>query len=164
MCTRFYLNLTGFMMLLFVVSAEYTLCPDGWMAEHGSCYYFNEVPHNFTEAQRACRDMGAHLVHIESIDENNFIKDRVRHEYPQTNWWIGLVDYVQEGYWMWADDLAHLQEFEDWAPGEPNASSDVENCGELHRNLNFQWNDYECHWPINSICEMNRQSSEVIVG
>ncbi|XP_052763002.1 C-type lectin domain family 10 member A-like [Mya arenaria] len=57
-----------------------TVCPDGWLANNGSCYLFCHVENEFvfSEAESYCYRHNSHLVHVNNSDENEFLKDRLR--------------------------------------------------------------------------------------
>ncbi|XP_052252315.1 snaclec echicetin subunit alpha-like isoform X3 [Dreissena polymorpha] len=58
-----------------------SVCPNGWIAYEGSCYLFGheDIPMTFTAAEQYCRQHGGgHLIHVENVQENAFIKDQLR--------------------------------------------------------------------------------------
>ncbi|XP_052762147.1 C-type lectin domain family 10 member A-like [Mya arenaria] len=59
---------------------KYTLCPNGWLANEGSCYWFGHIdnPMAYTTAEEYCRHHNSHLVHVNDSAENDFLKDRMR--------------------------------------------------------------------------------------
>ncbi|XP_052790127.1 perlucin-like protein [Mya arenaria] len=124
-------------------------CLSDWVNFNESCYFFNTVPLSFLDAERACQERNAHLVHINDASENAFVKAHARltrYDY----WWIGLTDIFQEGVWRWIDDWTPA-DYLDWLTGGPNSAS--ERCGDLLYFENFDWNDATCGYSLLSICE-----------
>jgi len=67
------------------------------------------------------------------------------------HFWIGANDIDIEDDWVWESDKSKLL-FSDWHDGEPN--NDHEDCGDiLWYNLQYKWNDGECHHFNLYICE-----------
>ncbi|KAG8507106.1 Asialoglycoprotein receptor 2 [Galemys pyrenaicus] len=72
-------------------------CPVNWVEHEGSCYWFSHSGKTWTEAEKHCRLENAHLVVINSREEQKFL---AQHTDPfQT--WIGLTD--SDGSWKWVD-------------------------------------------------------------
>jgi len=95
--------------------------------------------------------MGAHLAEIYNYADNMYIKgvavDKGAHEI-----WLGADDMIIETKWFWASGQP-VDEFTDWAPGQPDThSSQDENCMELNVRLGH-WNDDECYNKQPFICQ-----------
>ncbi|XP_060555133.1 C-type lectin domain family 17, member A-like [Ruditapes philippinarum] len=140
-----------------------TGCYDGWLAFDGSCYYFGTNAVHFTEAEHFCRQHnGGHLIHVDSKQENDFIKSRLRMFKPYS-WWMGLTDELIEGTWKWFDN-GQTANFTDWHPGEPNGGS-AEECAVFYIGFDFAWVDTPCLLNNYPICELPGVSTETeIVG
>ena len=55
---------------------------------------------NWEKARDFCQGLGAHLVEIDSVDENEAIADEIKkHSWNRDNkqFWMGLTDSRQEG-------------------------------------------------------------------
>ena len=59
-----------------------------------NCYTFHDVASTWNEARNACRDMGAHLVTMETLQEWNkvkgFIAEKVKEGGSYAHYHIGL--------------------------------------------------------------------------
>ncbi|XP_021093925.1 asialoglycoprotein receptor 1 [Heterocephalus glaber] len=65
-----------------------TCCPRNWMEHEGSCYWFSQSGKSWLEANKSCQMENAHLVIVNSLEEQRFIEGNTR----QRNIWIGLTD------------------------------------------------------------------------
>ncbi|XP_052247583.1 perlucin-like protein isoform X2 [Dreissena polymorpha] len=133
-------------------------CPDGWTGYQESCYHFSHDTEPWELAQMVCRDMGAHLVEIESAAENNFVTNELQRRHATS--WIGANDLLIENEWRWASSHNRIT-FANWAPREPTNSNGNENCADI-RNFDWKWNDERCDSSQNYICEMSVEAA--IVG
>ncbi|KAL4218161.1 hypothetical protein ACF0H5_022897 [Mactra antiquata] len=139
-------------VLIFSVT-EATDCPDLWIPYSGSCYRFGHQALTFFEAEHYCQQHNARLVHIESADENNFLKQEMS-QLIADRWWIGLSDDDIEGKFVWYGTTSK-PEFTDWSAGNPSDSLHNEDCVELirYQNKEMHWNDIDCHTTRAAICE-----------
>ena len=100
-----------------------------------SCYTFHDVDSTWNEARNACRDMGAHLVTMETTDEYNKVKGliakRVKKGGSYTHYYIGLKK--ESGTWKWTEagspGVTLATDDSRWQTGEPADSREV--CGEI---------------------------------
>ena len=54
-------------------------CDYGWVAYNRSCYRLFYNRHlNWADAKKSCRDLGGHLVRIDTFDENEFLSNSTR--------------------------------------------------------------------------------------
>uniref|UniRef100_A0A671UBJ5 C-type lectin domain-containing protein n=1 Tax=Sparus aurata TaxID=8175 RepID=A0A671UBJ5_SPAAU len=107
-------------------------CQEGWEQNGPQCYYFSTDKLIWEKAREKCRRNGAHLVKIESEDEDKMVED-------EDMFWIGLTDSVTEGTWLWAD-------------GTPlNKRFDL--MGTKSRSGLKWWSDKSCTAPQKRICE-----------
>lgn len=105
---------------------------------------------SWTEAKRACEEMGGHLVTITSQEENDFV--RSLHQGGSTQAWIGLSELDETGVWKWVTGEPTL--YWGWASGEPSHGNNEEHCVSWYRN--HGWNDawepgeysYFCEWEF----------------
>ncbi|XP_060002680.1 CD209 antigen isoform X2 [Lagenorhynchus albirostris] len=120
-------------------------CPWNWEFFQGSCYLFSWTQSDWKSAVSSCKDIGAQLVIIKSLEEQKFLKIwYVRYNKPT---WIGLSDHHNEGSWKWVDNSPLQLSF--WKKGEPN-NHENEDCVELY---NDGWNDGKCSTENSWICE-----------
>ncbi|XP_023658454.2 secretory phospholipase A2 receptor [Paramormyrops kingsleyae] len=141
----------------------YTEQHQAWVFFRGAEYYFDQQPFPWNAVSFACNLMGANLASIHSLEELNFIKERMEMDKDPSQWWIGLSsDTINEEY-SWSDG-AQLQ-FQNWPqaePQKPSPQSDVcvsmssqtgkwsgDQCGDRH--------GYVCKRRILSVLEIPRQ-------
>ncbi|XP_040485851.1 asialoglycoprotein receptor 2-like isoform X3 [Ursus maritimus] len=128
-------------------------CPVNWLEFEGSCYWFSRSGKTWAEADRYCQLENAHLVVINSREEQKFI---VQHTNPYDAW-IGLTD--SEGAWKWVDGTDYHQSYKNWAATQPDdwQGHEVgggEDCAEVR--ANGPWNDNLCEQVQRWVCEMRR--------
>ncbi|XP_052023812.1 CD209 antigen-like protein A isoform X2 [Apodemus sylvaticus] len=120
-------------------------CPWDWELFQGSCYLFSRTLGSWETSASSCKDLGAHLVIINSVAEQRFMKYwNVRKNQRS---WIGLTDHTHEGSWQWVDGSP--LKFSFWKEGEPNNDGD-EDCVELFTD---DWNDNKCTEQNFWVCE-----------
>lgn len=120
-------------------------CPWDWELFQGSCYLFSRTLGSWETSASSCEDLGAHLVIVNSVSEQRFMKYwNVRKNQRS---WIGLSDHIHEGSWQWVDGSA--LKFSFWKEGEPNNDGD-EDCVELFMD---DWNDNKCTEQNFWVCE-----------
>ncbi|XP_067676343.1 perlucin-like [Haliotis asinina] len=145
--------ITGIFLLFIVHTAATTCCPDGWVQHGGSCYTIITSQRDWTEAATDCGIYGAHLIHIETKAENDFIKNYLK-KFAQAGAkltsWIGLSDML--GSWQWTPQGGSLS-FTDWIPGQSDREESNSNCGILSAPSGFSWEDLGCNIFSNFICE-----------
>ncbi|XP_038872469.1 uncharacterized protein LOC120065494 isoform X2 [Salvelinus namaycush] len=136
------------------------LCPEGWKTSVSSCYYTTTGIKTWEESREDCNERGAHLVIINSREEQTFINGLYG---PGNETWIGLMNVDTEGTWKWVDGTPLTTAY--WRTGKPssylgaNHSSYLgatQDCVEFfHRSSDpGEWNDEECHKSNNWICEI----------
>nr|XP_048285013.1 CD209 antigen-like protein C isoform X2 [Myodes glareolus] len=120
-------------------------CPWEWELFQGSCYLFSRTLGSWEASVASCQNLGAHLVIVNSFEEQQFLK--YLHIRKNELTWIGLSDHRHEGSWHWVDGTSLGLSF--WKDGEPNNDGD-EDCVEL---LEDKWNDRRCTAKNFWICE-----------
>ncbi|KAL6467122.1 hypothetical protein MHYP_G00249260 [Metynnis hypsauchen] len=121
----------------------------GWTFFKTSMYFISSGWKIWSESRQDCTQRGAHLVIINSREEQNFVEILRR---GQTAW-IGLTDRETEGVWKWVDGSALTTKF--WGHSEPNSNAGDEDCvvtGEWPDPVN-NWADYPCNDRFVGICE-----------
>ncbi|XP_072526534.1 uncharacterized protein [Salminus brasiliensis] len=121
---------------------------EGWRL-NTKAYYISTERKTWTESRQDCINRGAHLVIINSREEQNFAKS-LRGDQKA---WIGLNDRDTENTWRWVDYSALSTGF--WRPGEPNSNAGDEDCvitGEASDPV-MNWADYPCNDNFVWICE-----------
>ncbi|XP_066109215.1 C-type lectin domain family 4 member E [Saccopteryx bilineata] len=128
-------------------------CPLNWVHFQASCYFFSTNTLTWSESLINCSKMGAHLVVINTQEEQEFLyhaKPRKREFY------IGLTDKVVDGQWKWVDGTPFMKSLSFWDKGEPNNLGTVEDCVTIRDSSNPRqnWNDISCFFYMFRICEM----------
>ncbi|XP_012888967.1 PREDICTED: CD209 antigen-like protein E [Dipodomys ordii] len=110
-------------------------CPWVWEPFQGSCYLFLHTLGSWEASVSSCQDLGAHLVVVNSIAEQRFLRYWDIRKNKHT--WIGLSDLRSEGSWHWRRGwviwgfIRSAMVFPSfWKEGEPNNNED-EDCVEL---------------------------------
>ncbi|XP_060566268.1 perlucin-like [Ruditapes philippinarum] len=128
-------------------------CQDKWIRYNGSCYFISENAFSFADAETFCEQSYAHLVHIDTADENSFLKTYLL-RMKDANYWIGSHDRLIEGLWTYVDTNQPLT-FTDWSPGQPDSwHGHDEDCGLLYFPHKYMWDDGPCDNKIHAICEL----------
>jgi hypothetical protein len=142
--------------LIFVITACSKSVEYEKVENFDDCYIFNDhtylyIKHkiNWYNAKNACESQKAHLLIINSEQENDFIKQIIG-----DNTWLGLSDVENEGFWKWIDNS--VLTWSDWAEGEPN-NSGIENYAIYYNEKNYSWNDAPRRNEYYFICEIDRK-------
>ncbi|NXP80281.1 CL17A protein, partial [Ramphastos sulfuratus] len=75
-----------------------TRCPPGWLQFARTCYYFSTTPKSWMQAKDSCAELNAHLVIVDSEQENKFLANQIM---ENRVFWLGLADAHREGDWQW---------------------------------------------------------------
>ncbi|MGB0954276.1 MAG: lectin-like protein [Planctomycetota bacterium] len=105
--------------------------------------YFLLGQSDFATAQAMAISLGGSLVSIESMQENNWVKNQFGNfGGTQRDLMIGYNDVAQEGTFTWVSGEASL--FENWATGEPNNDNGA-GGDEDHVEImaSGEWNDFD---------------------
>ncbi|KAK9538101.1 hypothetical protein VZT92_005658 [Zoarces viviparus] len=126
-------------------------CPEGWRMFSCSCYLLSTRSGTWEESRKDCRDKGADLVIIDSLQEQKFLLSIIT-----DHTWIGLSDRDEEGTWKWVDGTPLTEAY--WGLDEPNnGGGDLgeEDCSEIVVGMNAErnWNDLRCDNSRHWICE-----------
>ncbi|XP_005378925.1 PREDICTED: C-type lectin domain family 4 member E isoform X2 [Chinchilla lanigera] len=126
-------------------------CPLNWQHFQSSCYYFSTDLMTWTASLNNCSGMGAHLVVINTVEEQEFLYYT---KPKKKEYYIGLSDQVVEDQWQWVDGTPFSMSF--WDTGEPNNLATLEDCATIRDSLNPRknWNDAPCFFNMLWICEM----------
>ncbi|XP_057559517.1 C-type lectin domain family 4 member E [Hippopotamus amphibius kiboko] len=133
-------------------------CPLKWVHFQSSCYFFSTDTMTWTASLKNCSSMGAHLVVINTQEEQEFLY----HTKPKRKeFYIGLTDQVTEGQWQWVDGTPFTKSLSFWDIGEPNNIVTVEDCATIRDSSNPRqnWNDVPCFFNMLRICEMPERNS-----
>ncbi|XP_049493075.1 asialoglycoprotein receptor 2 isoform X1 [Panthera uncia] len=128
-------------------------CPVNWLEFEGSCYWFSRSGETWPEAEKHCRLENAHLVVVNSREEQKFISQHIN----PFDAWIGLTD--SDGSWKWVDGTDYNHGYKNWAATQPDdwQGHEVgggEDCAEVRSN--GRWNDNFCQQVQRWVCEMRQ--------
>ncbi|XP_047425524.1 macrophage mannose receptor 1 [Mugil cephalus] len=120
-----------------------------WYEFGDFCYKPFQNKKTWHDAQNTCKDLGANLASILSVQEQSWVESYL---YMATdNVWTGLNDLLIPGWFTWSDE--HLATFTYWAPGQPNNHEGFsENCVEMSYQSG-RWNDQSCSELNTYICK-----------
>ncbi|XP_076711430.1 C-type lectin domain family 4 member A-like [Callospermophilus lateralis] len=130
----------------------WSYCPENWKSFSSSCYFFSTDAKSWKESQENCSRMAAHLVVINSKEEQDFLTQNLD---KNAAYFVGLSDPEGQGHWQWVDQTPYKQSATFWLPGEPTHSE--EPCvivNHLRASLQWGWNDALCKNRDRSVCEM----------
>ncbi|CAJ1352607.1 unnamed protein product, partial [Effrenium voratum] len=105
-------------------------CHQDWKSFRGSCYQLQSWPGTFQEAQGRCEEASAHLVTIQSAEEQEFVQQLC----GERMCWLGLEEPPGSESWRWVDGT-ELAGYQNWEQGEPNNFGDTDEdraCMNLH--------------------------------
>ncbi|XP_043988841.1 CD209 antigen-like protein C [Gambusia affinis] len=123
-------------------------CPAGWTRFYGSCYLVYGCG-SWDAAREYCVKKNAHLVVINSTEEQNFVASST-----EDSVWIGLNDKQTEGTWVWVDGSSPALTF--WVENQPDNGGKAYGAAEedcAHIRTDDLWNDLPCSQTQNWICE-----------
>ncbi|XP_066444728.1 asialoglycoprotein receptor 1-like isoform X2 [Eleutherodactylus coqui] len=128
------------------------VCPTGWINYQLSCYFSSNDQKSWTVAKGICQAKEAHLVVINTVEEQNFLFGLSKGKFT----WIGLTDV--SGHWKWVDGTKYESTPKIWIPGQPDeyfghGLGGGEDCAHLHQS--GEWNDDHCSRLYRYICEKN---------
>lgn len=139
-------NLTKELDRLQTLSKQKKTCPAEWRMFSCVCYFLSTRSDSWEKGRQDCRDRGADLVVIDTLEEQEFITQIIR-----TNTWIGLNDRDKEGTWMWTDGTPLTVAY--WRGWPDNWRE--EDCVEIlaGKKTRENWNDLRCDTSKPWICE-----------
>lgn len=118
-------------------------CPGvvlGW-----KCFQFFQSPKTAADAEFYCQENfpDGHLASITSPVNHNEIMNLMRQNGGTRRTWVGGLRFLDTGRFIWLD--GSKWSYADWLLGEPNNTSNVENCLEVLASGKF--NDFTCWEP-----------------
>uniref|UniRef100_A0A8C6HAM6 C-type lectin domain family 4, member a2 n=1 Tax=Mus spicilegus TaxID=10103 RepID=A0A8C6HAM6_MUSSI len=132
----------------------WSCCPKDWKLFGSHCYLVPTVSSSasWNKSEENCSRMGAHLVVIQSQEEQDFITGILA---THAAYFIGLWD-TGHRQWQWIDQTPYEESITFWHNGEP--SSDNEKCATIiyRRNTGWGWNDISCSLKQKSVCQMKK--------
>jgi len=139
--------------------ARKPVVPKFAVAWNGHKYAAFRVPSRWSDAKKACDDVGGHLVIIETQEEQNALMEMMdRSGMGRDRFWIGATDEAQEGTWKWVDGspLAYTN----WDVGEPSNAMGGQHYAEMAGGNGGQWRDLPQDQTRWFICEWGDEADE----
>ncbi|CAC5374878.1 unnamed protein product [Mytilus coruscus] len=135
-------------------------CDIGWLKLGTGCYQFTPggTRQMWLDAKDICSANGGYLTIIETAEENVFIKDHVAIIGPTNDYFIGGSDLATEGEFIWEHtgvlvNLPGSNLFHDWRTNQPDNKNGNQHCIMLGYQVSFNWNDAQCAYGRDFICE-----------
>uniref|UniRef100_H2MN39 C-type lectin domain-containing protein n=1 Tax=Oryzias latipes TaxID=8090 RepID=H2MN39_ORYLA len=98
-------KLTAEKMFFENQTKEMTTCPKDWIQFQESCYFFynlNSPWKTWDQSRQFCQSNKSDLVVISSLEEQTFIKSKIKYYYDTLHgYWIGLQKV--NNIWIWVD-------------------------------------------------------------
>ncbi|XP_076084967.1 uncharacterized protein LOC143055698 isoform X1 [Mytilus galloprovincialis] len=131
----------------------YTVCPLGWKSYGSSCYFFSQTTATWNDAKRKCITKNSMLAEVVSYGERDYLRKQAS-KYAK-NFWLGGTDSKHEGIWIWATSQSkfNVNGWHTRLVKEPNNQGGNEHCINIHKKLDFEWNDERCWNSYRYICE-----------
>uniref|UniRef100_A0A8C4RHZ1 Asialoglycoprotein receptor 1-like n=1 Tax=Erpetoichthys calabaricus TaxID=27687 RepID=A0A8C4RHZ1_ERPCA len=135
------------------------VCPQNWLFFNSKCYLFSSDKLTWRGGHDGCKAEGAHLVIIESEEEQTFLLNELSKQNPRKPYWIGLNDITTEGQFVWVDNKRLDQSKSFWGLNwdrsmEPDNWGNQEDCVQIQKPATSGgWYDAPCSEKNNVICE-----------
>ncbi|XP_055990679.1 C-type lectin domain family 4 member A-like [Sorex fumeus] len=130
---------------------SWSCCPKNWKPFGSNCYFISSEIRNWTDSKKHCAEMQAHLLVVDSKEEQDFITKNLK---LNQDYYLGLSD-LKNGHWEWVNETPYNPSVTFWYPGEP--SDNNEHCvvlDFLSTRRQWGWNNVPCYNSHQSICEM----------
>ncbi|XP_069347022.1 C-type lectin domain family 4 member A-like isoform X1 [Eulemur rufifrons] len=135
---------------LTMAEKVWSCCPKNWKSFSSKCYFIATESKSWNESEKACSRMEAHLLVINTKDEQDFI---IQNLDKHSAYFVGLSDPKGQRRWQWVDQTPYNKSATFWLPDEP--SNRNERCVVLQtRYSSWGWNDVPCFQSQRSVCEM----------
>eukprot|EP00057_Strongylocentrotus_purpuratus_P013765 XP_011668239.1 PREDICTED: sushi, von Willebrand factor type A, EGF and pentraxin domain-containing protein 1-like [Strongylocentrotus purpuratus] len=123
----------------------------------GNCFQFLNVSQNYSDGDAECTDRGGFLTEILDESTNDLLVKQALYlketKFAGENiaWWTGGYDDNDSlRSWYWVDKTR--MNYEEWYEGRPNSNS--EECVEMRKEFQYQWNDLSCSDRIRTLCQI----------
>ncbi|XP_012520332.1 PREDICTED: lithostathine-1-alpha-like isoform X2 [Propithecus coquereli] len=128
-------------------------CPEGTNAYRSYCYYFNEDPETWVDADLFCQNMhSGNLVSVLTQAEGAFVASLIKESGTDDyNVWIGLYDPKKNRRWHWSS--GSLVSYKSWASGAPSSVSPGYCASLTSRSGYRKWSDENCEAKFSFVCK-----------
>ncbi|CAM4701528.1 unnamed protein product [Leuciscus chuanchicus] len=130
-----------------------TSCPQNWIQNGSSCYYFHKgnLWDTWAESQKNCEKYGAQLAIIDSVGEQEFINQHTESYYDKYHgYWIGLSEKMGN-IWVWTNGARLERGF--WI-NKPYEGYKYCVLSMPSENPQRSWNEESCYMKSRWICEV----------
>ncbi|XP_076070872.1 perlucin-like protein [Mytilus galloprovincialis] len=134
------------------LKAKSVRCFPGWKEFENHCYNFIPTKVTWSEAERSCRKIGGYLAKVNNESESTWLKQQA--SVIGSSLWIGATVFSERN-WLWIVDFSNTTST-DWYPGQPSNSGGNQDCLEMRKSHNYQWNDIMCSTTNGYICESEK--------
>ncbi|XP_008061468.1 lithostathine-1-beta-like [Carlito syrichta] len=128
-------------------------CPEGTNAYRSYCYYFNEDPETWVDADLYCQNMhSGNLVSVLTQAEGTFVASLIKESSTNDcNVWIGLHDPKKNRRWHWSS--GSMVSYKSWETGAPSRDNPGY-CASLTSGSGFKkWKDMDCEGKLSFVCK-----------
>merc|ERR1712088_282060 len=133
-------------------------CPAGWQQHNARCYKLVETEMTWADAEKHCLSLCGNLVSISDAGEDSFVHSLKK---KNENLWIGGLDSVKEGLWLWSDGRKMVYtSWHQWTKAgvpvkEPNNfGPGGQQCLQMYGSGSGtgKWDDFQCTAKRASVC------------
>ena len=136
-------------------------CKMGWQEWNQACYKLTKDFKPFSNASFICRQSGAELVSIASLQENEFVHNISEGE----DVFIGLRAAKANDSFVWLDGSTFdYTRWEDGEPNEPNGGCVVDGCCVILVEPTGRWNDTPCEMWLPFVCKFTSSQPKLRPG
>ena len=130
----------------------------GWQEWNQACYKLSKDFKPFSNASSICRQSGAELVSIASLQENEFVHNVSEIE----DVFIGLRAAKANDSFVWSDGSTF--DYTRWEDGEPDGECGVDGCCVILEQPTGRWNDKPCEMWYPFVCKFTSSPSKLGPG
>ena len=136
-------------------------CKMGWQEWNQACYKLSKDFKPFSNASSICRQSGAELVSIASLQENEFVHNISEGE----DVFIGLRAAKANDSFVWLDGSTFdYRRWEDGEPNEPNSDCVVDGCCVILEGPTGRWKDTPCEMWHPFVCKFTSSQPKLRPG
>ena len=133
-------------------------CKMGWQEWNQACYKLTKHLTPFSSASAICRQSGAELVSIASLQENEFVHNVSEGE----DVLIGLRAAKASDSFVWSDGSTF--DYSRWEDGKPKGNCGVDGCCVILVETTGRWNDTPCEMWNPFVCKFTRAQPKLRPG